>query len=531
MGDIHGINKAITSFLFRIKKIYVLERKISILILAMMPIFVSAQPTEEIYEVYRYDNGKISSEGTMVDGMPEGYWKTYYPTGQLKSEGNRVNHLLDSVWIFYDESGLPTTAINYELGMRQGETITYREGVKYEVANFENDLKQGFTTLYYPTGEIHQEIPFIESQESGEGFEYGRDGRIITLLTYRDGYLRHAEKVNRYDNDGRRRGPWIEYHPNGVKAMEGTYMNGEKHGIFKTYDRKGNLLTLIKYKNGEPVVDSEQSVILDLRNTYYPDGTVKSTGGYVEGKKEGTHRFYDLDGSITGGAVYHLGEKTGEGIVDEKGNLQGDWKLYYDSGQLKAEGDYEDSKRTGDWTFYHKNGAVEHRGKYEEGLPQGKWLWYFDNGKLRRDEFYRRGREDGSVVEYDIEGEVISKGDFTAGYKEGEWFYHVGDHTEKGAYRDGERTGEWVYEYANGKVNFRGEFIAGLPVGRHQWFYPNGQIKKEGRYSSGIRVGTWKKYDEDGLQTLTVRYKSGLEYKINGRKVWLPEEEEAAADI
>jgi len=531
MKDIHCFNSANTTLFFKVKNILLFGLKGLGALLLFLPIFASAQGENGEMTVFRYENGVVSSEGRMVNGAPEGYWKTYYPSGQLKSEGNRVNHQLDSLWVFYAEDGLITSTIEYEGGKRQGITTTYQDGVVYSRALYENDIKQGFTTYYYPTGEKNREVPFVDGKEEGYGTEYARDGRIITLLTYRDGNLRFAEKVNRYDDQGRKRGPWIEYHSNGEKAMEGTYMAGEKHGIFKTYDRTGKLLTLVKYDNGEPVVDSEQATVLDLRNTYYPDGKVRSTGGYVDGKKEGTHRFYDEEGRIEGGAVYHMGEKVGEGIVDEQGNFQGAWKLYFDTGELKAEGEYEDNKRTGDWVFYYRNGTVEHRGKYFEGLPQGKWLWYFENGNLRRDEFYRRGKEDGSVVEYDVDGRVVAKGEFVSGYKEGEWYYHVGDHVEKGAYRDGERTGEWIHEYPDGQVSFRGEYVAGMPVGRHRWYHPNGQVMKEGNYSSGIRTGSWKKYDENGIRTLTVTYRNGREYKINGRKITLPSEQVMAEEM
>ena len=36
--------------------------------------------------------------------------------------------------------------------------------------------------------------------------------------------------------------------------------------------------------------------------------------------------------------------------------------------------------------------------------------------------------------------------------KEGEWFYNVGDHTEKGTYIDGLKTGTWEYIYGNGQI-------------------------------------------------------------------------------
>ncbi len=498
------------------------------LILTMVQ-FADLRAQDGEYTVYYYDDGSVSSEGYLLDGKPNGYWTTYYPSGQIKSEGNRDNFQLDSIWVFYNKEGALASKINYDQGIKTGEVLTFQNGVLYERALLEKDKRVGVAEIYYPTGEVQKRIPYENDLEEGEGFEYARDGRVITLLKYREGYLKTAERINRFDNKGKRRGKWVTFHPNGGIHVEGTYMNDKRNGIFKTFDKHGDLLTLEKYRDDKLVVDSEESVILDLRNSYYPDGTIKSTGGYVDGMKEGTHRYYDNEGNIEGAEIYSRGEKTAEGIIDEKGDYQGLWKLYYETGELKAEGEFENSERIGEWTFYHRNGEIQHRAKYAEGLPQGRWTWYFDNGNLRREEYYRRGKEDGESIEYDIEGNEISRGEYVSGYKEGEWFYHVGDHTEKGSYLDGERNGNWIYEYPEGELNYEGEYAVGLPIGKHKWYYPNGQLKKEGKYSSGVRVGTWKTYDENGLQELIVKYKNGQEVKINGRNVFnesSPESEE-----
>src|ERR1035437_5404317 len=64
-----------------------------------------SQDTSKIkgYTVFKYENGKISSEGVLVNDKPDGYWKTFYENGKLKSEGNRKNFEIDSLWKFYNE--------------------------------------------------------------------------------------------------------------------------------------------------------------------------------------------------------------------------------------------------------------------------------------------------------------------------------------------------------------------------------------------------------------------------------------------
>lgn len=503
------------TFIFK-KKNILLERLIIFLFLFLMGNGVLSQSE---YKVYYYENGKVSSEGTLENGIPNGYWKTFYPTGILKSEGNRVNFMLDSTWVFYDSEGLKTSEINYKEDRRHGEVKTYKNGVLHELSVYENDIKTGNMLVYYPTGEVKQLVPFVEGKEEGEGYEYDTEGTIITMLTYRDGNLRTVERINRRDNLGKKRGKWMEFYDNGMVAKEGYYMNDLRNGIFKYYNRKGDLTNLEKYKDGELVKDSEESIILDIRNTYYSDGSIKSSGGYVDGKKQGVHRIYDETGKIASGEVYHQGLKTATGMVDQSGDYQGSWELYYEDGSVKAKGDYENNLRTGDWIFYHKNGTVESEGKYVNGLPQGQWKWFYETGVLRRKDYYRRGREDGESVETSEDGRVITQGEYENGLKQGYWFYHVGDHVEKGNYVDGDRDGKWVYEYEDGSLNYEGEYLRGIGIGKHKWYYPNGKLKMEGKYSSGLRVGTWYIYNEEGIRELEIRYKNGREFKINGRKV------------
>jgi len=40
------------------------------------------------YQVFKYPNGTISSEGMFRNGKPEGFWKNYYVTGLKKRKEN-----------------------------------------------------------------------------------------------------------------------------------------------------------------------------------------------------------------------------------------------------------------------------------------------------------------------------------------------------------------------------------------------------------------------------------------------------------
>ena len=122
------------------------------------------------------------------------------------------------------------------------------------------------------------------------------------------------------------------------------------------------------------------------------------------------------------------------------------------------------------------------------------------------------------MVEKTDSGTVITKGDYIDGYKEGEWYYEMNDHIEKGKYVYGTKNGLWEHFHINGEKVYEGKFIEDRPEGRHRWWYPNGKIRMEGNFSYGEKDGIWKKYDELGNLLITIQYKDGKEYKIDGQK-------------
>ncbi|MFT4801180.1 MAG: antitoxin component YwqK of YwqJK toxin-antitoxin module [Flavobacteriaceae bacterium] len=500
-------------------KSLVIRKKFLILLFAAGFLSVYSQVDSSDYKVFRYENGQVSSEGFMVNGVPNFMWKTYFENGVLKSDGNRLNFLLDSTWNFYDEIGNLRYVINYKEGKKNGEYINYKNDKISEIEIYKSDIKEGINFQYYPTGELKKEIPYVNGLRSGKGYEYSESQRIILILTYEKDYLKRVDKINRLDKIDRRQGVWKEFYDNKTVKWEGVYVDGEKYGLFKSFDEDGAVTSVENYKNGVLDTESPESVILEIKNEYFKGGKVKSSGSYKDGSKHGTHRDFDENGNIVKSFVYEDGIMVAEGIVDKKGNFSGPWKLYFPNGNIKAKGSYELGKRVEDWVFYHINGIKSQSGKYWKGKPTGNWQWYYNNSELRRDENYRKGLEEGESIEYDDTGSIIGQGEYLEGYKEGNWYIHSGDHKEIGVYIEGERDGEWIHEYDNGKLSFKGEYQRGLAIGKHKYFYNDGGTKEEGKYSSGVKNGVWKTYNINGDVILSIEYQSGIEIKLEGVKI------------
>lgn len=493
---------------------------------SILTLHLSAQEAE--LKRFYHDNGIVSSEGKIVDGKPDGFWKTYHPNGQLKSSGNRVSFELDSLWQFFDENGRLTLEINYKEGKKNGERVSFLPQEKI-VEYFENDIKQGTTRYFDAENKLILIIPFVDGLEEGTARRFATDGRVTELMNYRKGFLVQREKINLLDANGKEHGVWKWFDTEGRLRKEVVFKHGLKNGFQKEYDLHGNLVSIEKWVDGQVQENVEELTRLEVRRDYYPDGKIKVEGTYRNGIPEGVRREYADDGSISSTFVFRNGKVVAEGILSEDGKRQGDWKEYYPDGRIKSKGKYTDDIRTGEWVFYHPNGQTEQTGTYNtDGLITGRWLWYHPNGQLHRDETYQKGVSEGISEEYDFKGKLISRGNFRSGEKEGKWMYDSGDHREEGEYISSMRSGVWKYYYPSGSIAFEGRFIEDNPHGIHIWFWPNGQRKEEGQYAMGRKNGDWKKFQEDGSLYLLINYINGVERKYDG--IAIPETELILAD-
>ena len=499
---------------------------ITVLLIILISFEVNAQQKDSVnangYNKFYYPNGVVSSEGTMRDGKPDGYWKTFNENGIMVSEGNRKNFELDSTWRFYDNDGKIAMEVNYKLGKKDGIRRIYRQDEIIE-ENFKADVKEGITRYMTPNRRVTKEVFFKDGLEDGVAKEYGDDGRIITLITYKNGFITDREMINRYDNNDMKNGLWKYFYPNGMVQREGYYQHGVENGYFKEYDMDGNLLTTEKFAQGVKLQDVAELVKLDVRKDYYPDGKVKIAATYnKEGNLEGIRREYAEDGTVDKSYIFRNGIMIGEGIVTEKGERDGFWKEYYDDGTLRAEGKYNKDKKEGFWKFYQKNGVVEQEGNYKNGLPDGEWRWYYASEELLRDENYYDGLQDGLSTEYDEEGNVITKGEYIEGKENGEWVYKSPNSEIDGTYADGMRNGLWQYwdvSETPGKpkvLRFEGRFIEDNPHGEHTYYWDNGNRKEQGEYEMGKKIGNWTYYNYDGTPFIVVTYENGTETRYDG---------------
>ncbi len=505
--------------------------KIIIFIIILLLIEVSVYSQKEEYKRYYYENKQISSEGLLRDGKPDGYWKTYYPNGQIKSEGNRKLFLLDSTWVFYTEKGDTSQIINYKQNKKNGYLITYewkydsikgKQGGIISKELYLDDVKQG-ESYYYKKGKIYRIIPYKDGKKNGMAREFDENGNITAILEYKNDFLIKREEINKKDEKGLKQGYWKTFYPDGKIEKEMFFVNDTITGLYKVYNRLGQLVEKKEYNMGiEILPDSTKKDSLLWKEEYDNSGRIKYLGAFRNNKPIGIHKEYDyLKNNILAKIYNDEGILEATGYLDSLNKKTGEW-LYYSDGKISSKGLYVNDKKKGEWMYYYPDGKIKQKGSYKNNKPIGKWLMYNTNGNIVKEENYENGKLEGKYIEYNDSGKVVVVGQYENNEKTGLWKYYIGDVVEIGKYIENQKDSTWIIYYDNGKVYEIANYIQGYLNGKYYSYWPNGKLKVEGYYIMGKKEKNWYFFDENGRMYLNIKYRNDKDYKINGRKIRLP---------
>ena len=147
---------------------------------------------------------------------------------------------------------------------------------------------------------------------------------------YNSGELKSTVPLN---DEGENHGPYSFYYENGDIRKKGNFKDGEKDGVWVSYNKNGQLRLREEYKNN-----------ILRRKTFYKDG-----------------------------------------------KRDGNFSKFYENGELDASGKYKNNERYGVWTSYHENGELETRGRFKNGNKNGTWKYFNDKGFLITKEFWDQG--------------------------------------------------------------------------------------------------------------------------------------------
>lgn len=181
-------------------------------------------------------------------------------------------------------------------GRKQGAWVkTYKNGKTQYEGQFKDDKPVGTFKRYYEDGKL-QSVQVYDASGTSDITFYDTDGKTLASEGHFDGKLKVGE--------------W-KYYADGKVVLSEVYLNGQRHGVSKTYN-KGSLMEETPYVNG---------LIEGVRKAYLENGKLYSTTTYKAGKMNGAYRLYEGNDKPVEEGQFENDRKTGEWVMyDEKGN-------------------------------------------------------------------------------------------------------------------------------------------------------------------------------------------------------------------
>ena len=175
---------------------------------------------------------------------------------------------------------------------------------------------------------------------------------------------------------------------------------------------------------------------------------------------------------------------------------------------------YLDGVLDGPFLERYEDGSKETEGRLDHGLKDGLWTDYYPGGAKKREVQYRQGLETGIATDFFPNGQKQQEISFVNGVEHGPWteWHDNGVKAAQGTY-DGRRT-----------LEPRGITVP-MAVGPYARWYPNGRLEQRGDYVAGRKEGTWTRFYDNGTEAETALYHlDGIQgflfsFSPSGRKV------------
>ena len=198
--------------------------------------------------------------------------------------------------------------------------------------------------------------------------------------------------------------------------------------------------------------------------------------------------------------------------TDDKGQKQGRWSKTYVSGTLKYTGQFRDDVPYGTFNYYYPGGEIKAKTRYSDNGITAHTKMYYENGNLLAEGKYVNRKKD-SVWNYysEPEGNLIATEEYDHGVLTGEsisYFAETGKILEIFHYKNGLRNGPYKKYFPDGKLMTEGYYENDTLEGEFVTYYPGGQIQVRGTYSNGLQKGNWEYFDEKGNLLTQEEFKS-----------------------
>lgn len=185
-------------------------------------------------------------------------------------------------------------------------------------------------------------------------------------------------------------------------------------------------------------------------------------------------------------------------------------ETHYPDGTIKSRQEFKGKKENGISTWYFDNGSKELEINYKEGVPEGMTTRWYYSGQKELQEQYKSGKKDGQSLKWNIQGRLIEEVNFKNDSLHGSYiqYYENGQVKIEGSYNMGKFDSTWTYYNISGMKVGDGEYEKGS--GTQRAYYPNGKVRLLVPYRNNQRNGFEITYDKDGKEIKRVLFENDV---------------------
>ena len=284
-------------------------------------------------------------------------------------------------------------------------------------------------------------------------------------------------------------GLYEEFRINGSLRASGTFRSGKKEGSFVTYHQNGAISSLIEYKDG--LKDGAAEV-------FFPNGSIRQESSFRTDLLDGEVCLYYPNGELERVAYF-------ESDLIERAILE-----YYPSGQLKEETPHLNGKPHGTVLGYYKDGRLKSQHQYQQGKPFGTTEHYYPDGQLRTRFHYQNGVPEGLMEVYHDNGQLSYRGVFKEGIAEKTFTSYTPDgQLLQETQPNGPSARKSTRYHSNGAIAREYIFSKGEDRHTHIHYDESGRIHSIESYKDGLPEGEWETHEPDLQKKVTEKYKEG----------------------
>jgi antitoxin component YwqK of YwqJK toxin-antitoxin module len=254
--------------------------------------------------------------------------------------------------------------------------------------------------------------------------------------------------------------------PWGEEEEQIPFVNGLQHGVVKSYNKNGDLLSersSLNYvsegwsktwKDNQLESYSIFSNGAEALKMNYREGRISSIScDKVRASNDQLTIYFQSNGLV--GSLQNNDSLSGYGIKAH----------YYDTGHIRS---FENFKGTslfnnppdGLSENYFANGLLCSRSFFTNGLKEGNWVRYYENGKKQWEGSYKKDSEDGVHLWYNKNGKKDRREEYREGVRIGHWFNltHFGAFSDSGPFSYTKNEAFYGDDYST-HSSFRGDWL------------------------------------------------------------------------